>query len=410
MKNSVVILFASICLVATASTARAVEFVRAPLVFDASKVLPADTLAGPNYRINDKVYNDGMLNLFTITTDYGVMNAESETVLKVRLAELNALRVMEEMEKKKVFGDALVAGAKAPFKGAAALITSPIETGKGIVEGTGQFFSNLGQALVSDDPNQDNALKVAIGYDVAKRNFAYEFDINPYTTNEPVAERLGTIAQAAVAGGITTKVAMSAVDSKMMLGARIVGTAQAMKQLVRDNSPVKLREINAEKLQEMGVSANLAEAFLDNHVFDPYEETLLVGELEAMQGVKGRELFIARAGRARTSREAMLLRHQAQMLAGYHANVAKVASIVSFAGIISLRKADNSTAVVLPADRMFLTERLSGKITVFEQQAGSVAVKELVISGQLDQTVRDLLTTKGWKVTEQAEKVLFKQQ
>jgi len=277
-----------------------------------------------------------------------------------------------------------------------------------VVEGTGQFFSNVGAALFSDDPDQDNALKVAIGYDVAKRKFAYEFDINPYTANRPVAERLGAIAQAAVAGGVTTKVAMGAVDSKVMLGARIVGTAQSMKLLVRDNPPVKLREINAEKLKKMGVSSALAEAFLDNRSFDPYEETLLVGELEALPKVKGRDLFIARASRATTPREAMLLRSQAQMMGGYHVNVAKVAALVNLGSVLALQKQGGGVAVVLPLDLVFWTEDLEQKVADFDRQAGEGTVRELLVSGRLDSTVRDELAARGWKVTESAAAVLFK--
>jgi len=388
--------------------ARAAEYVRPPVLLQAGDLLPARLLKGANYRIDARVYNDGKFNLFTLTTDYGAMNAESDAVLMVRISELNALEIMEEMERKKVFGDALVEGVKAPFKGAKALVTEPVETGKKVVEGTGQFFSNIGAALFSDDPDQDNALKVAIGYDVAKRKFAYEFDINPYTANRPVAERLGAIAQAAVAGGVTTKVAMGAVDSKVMLGARIVGTAQSMKLLVRDNPPVKLREINAKKLKKMGVSSALAEAFLDNRSFDPYEETLLVGELEALPKVKGRDLFIARASRATTPREAMLLRHQAQMMGAYHANVAKVVALVNLGSVLALQKQGGGVAVVLPLDLVFWTEDLEQKVADFDRQAGEGTVRELLVSGRLDSTVRDELAARGWTVTENSAAVLYK--
>ena len=67
------------------------------------------------------------------------------------ITELNALEMMQEMARKKVFGDALVEGVKAPFKGAKALVTEPVETGKKVVEGTGQFFSNVGAVIFSDD-------------------------------------------------------------------------------------------------------------------------------------------------------------------------------------------------------------------------------------------------------------------
>lgn len=386
----------------------AAEYATPPILLQAGKVLPANLITGKNYRIEDNIYNDGMFNLFTLTTDYGAMTAESEAVLRIRLSELNALTMMQEMERKKVFGDALVESVKAPFKGAAALVTSPIETSKQIVEGTGQFFSNVGRALVSDDPAQDNALKVAIGYDVAKRKFAYEFDINPYTTNEPVSDRLGEIARASVAGGVTTKVAMAAVDSVVVTGLRIAGTAQSMKMLVRDNPPGKLREINRKKLTGMGVSSSLADAFLDNHNFDPYEETLLVGELDAMKGIKGRNLFIARAEFAATPKEAIVLRRQAQMIGGYHTNVARVAAMVNIGGVLALKKKNGGLTVVLPTDMMFLTKELEKKIIAFDRQAGPGTERDLLVSGSLDKALRDYLSARGWKITENAATVLFK--
>jgi len=117
-----------------------------------------------------------------------------------------------------------------------------------------------------------------LGCDVAKRKFAFEFGIDPYTDCDPVADRLGEIARAAVAGGIAAKAAMGAIDGKVLLAMRISGTAYGMMQLVCDNPPGKLREINREKLQIMGVAEPLIDAFLDNYRCNPHEETLLVGE------------------------------------------------------------------------------------------------------------------------------------
>lgn len=181
-----------------------------------------------------------------------------------------------------------------------------------------------------------------------------------------------------------------------------------MKQLVRDNPTVKLREINAGKLKNMGIPDNLAEAFLNNLSFDPYEETLLVGQLDTMSKVKGRDVFIARAGRAKTAHEAMLLRHQAEMMAGYHANVAKVASIANIAGVTTLKKTDGGLAVVLPADLMFLTENLNDRVGAFEQQVGQGAAKELLVSGRFDTAAQELLMSKGWKTVEKVDRVLSK--
>ena len=56
----------------------AAEYIRPPFLLQAGDLLPAHLLKGENYRIEERVYNDGKFNLFTLTTDYGAMNAESE--------------------------------------------------------------------------------------------------------------------------------------------------------------------------------------------------------------------------------------------------------------------------------------------------------------------------------------------
>ena len=261
------------------------DYAKPPVTLSAGDVLAKDLLQGGNYRVDQTVKNDGLINTYELTTNYGPLTVESTGELLSRINELKALTLMEEMERKKVFGDALTSSVKGTVKGAAELVTSPIETSKSILKGTGRFLGNLGDSIFSDDPAQDNVVKVALGYDVAKRPFAFEFGIDPYTDYDPVVNRLGEIARAAVAGGLTPKAAMAAVDHPVVLAAQISGTAYGMMQLVRDNPPGRLREINREKLEKMGLDASLIEAFLDNYRYTPQDETLLVGELESMKGV-----------------------------------------------------------------------------------------------------------------------------
>lgn len=150
-----------------------------PVLLDADTVLPLAWRCGDNFRVADTVENDGLVNRYTLQTQQGTETVETIAALAMRIQELKALKVMLEMERQQVFGDSLVAAAKAPFKGAAALVTSSIETGKGIAKGTGRFFSNLGRSIFSGDPDQDNVLKVALGCDAVKRQFAYDFGIDP---------------------------------------------------------------------------------------------------------------------------------------------------------------------------------------------------------------------------------------
>jgi hypothetical protein len=387
------------------------DYEQTPIFLDAKDVLAGTVLKGQNYQVVGQVKNDGLINTFQVKTDHDEFTVESTAALMIRIKELKALSAMEELDRKGVFGDAVVEGAKAPIKGAVALVTSPVETSKDIAKGTGRFLSNLGRSIFSDDPDQDNALKVALGYDTAKRQFAYEFGIDPYSSFEPAMDRLGEIARAAVAGGLAPRAVMASVDHDLAKGMLISATAQGMRKLVRDNPPGELRKINQEKLVKMGVPPSLAEDFVNNHRFNPQEETFLVGELESMKGVKGREVFIGKAHLAANKSIALYDRVTAQMMAGYYANVDSNIRIVRAGGPVGLQKEGGVLVFLAPIDRIFWTEVVEGKLNKLDtgiQKMAGVTGKELWITGSIDKKALKYFEAKGWEVKENANDILLK--
>lgn len=388
------------------------ETVKAPVTLEAAEVLPAEILQGDNYVIDGEVKNDGYVNLYRLESGYGTMWAETTAELMVRLAELKAMDAMEQMNRKKVFGDALVSGVKAPFKGAAKLVTAPVETTKGVISGTGRFFSNVGRSIVSDDPHQVNVIGAALGYDTAKRTFAFHLGLNPYTDNEAAGSMLGSIAQAAVAGGIAPKAAMSAVSHDVVSVMQLTGLSEGMLTLVRDNPPGELQKINAAKLAEMGIADDLAKAFLNNYTIDPQEQTVLVGEMERLEGVGGRDDFLAVAATAASRPSALYYRVMAQMITGYHERVSPIARIDRFGGALCLRRKDGAMVLTLPVDYIFPTadmvERLE-RWNVILQNEESTAAREVWLTGRVDGGARKMLEASGWTITENAgERLLSK--
>lgn len=387
------------------------DYVHPPVTLKARDVFPQDLLQGENYKVDDKATNDGLSNTYNLKTDYGPLTVESTAELLIRVTELNALVVMKEMDRKEVFGDALTEGAKGTVKGVVEFVKSPIEKGGDLIEGTGQFLSNLGGSIFSDDPDQDNVIKVALGYDAAKRKFAFEFGIDPYTDYKPVVDQLGKIARAAVAGGLAPKAALSAVDHKAARALQISGTAYGMMQLVRDNPPGKLKELNRGKLEKMGLDGSLIDAFLDNYRYNPQEKTLLVGELESMAWVKGIDVFISNANLATNKTVALAYRIRAQMMAGYHAKVAPAESIRNIDGVLTLQLKNGAMVLLAPVDYVVWTKRLADKVDSFEKtisQMTDVSGKELWITGKFDKAARASFESKGWKVKDSAGTLLFK--
>jgi hypothetical protein len=254
-------------------------------------------------------------------------------------------------------------------------------------------------------------MSVALGYDVTKRNYAYEFGIDPYTHYEPAMSRLGEISRASVAGGLAPKVALAAVGGAVATGVSIGITAEGMRQLVRDNSPGELYKINKKKLEQMGLETKLVETFLNKITYNPQEETLLVGALESMKNVKGRDAFIALASLAKDEDTAVFYRLSAQMMEAYHVNVAPAIRIRNIDGNLRLQKKDGTFILLQPVDYIFWTKDVQRALETADsdlKEVPEVSGKEMWISGKFDKKVREMLTTTDWKIQENANDILFK--
>lgn len=376
-----------------------------PIILKASEVLSEDILIGPNYRIDQTVTNDGFINTYKLSTDYGPLTVESTALLLMRINELGALKHMEKLEQSDVFKEAFKKGAKAPLNTAKALVKEPVKTVKGVATGIGRWFSDIGRSIKSDDPHQEGALKTAMGYAGTKRKFAYEYGIDPYTDYEPVKERLGKIARAGVAGGLTMNIAFGAIKKPAGKVLKFAGTAGKMKMIVRDKSPAELEKINREKLMAMRIPASVVDSFLSNHYYNPQEATMLVGYLEMMRGVVGRDKYIRIADMADNSSVARFMRLRAQMMASYNANVLPVSSIVEVNGAPFIVRSGGVIVGLFPLDHVAWTEALYQKERVTSDNISrfpDITGKEMWIDGSIDPVARTAIESRGWKVIEDA--------
>ena len=178
-------------------------FQKVPITLSATKTMPVDLQKGSNFQVDDAIINDGLINTYCLQTDYGKLKIVSDDLYLERINELRALEHMEKLEQTEEFGEALKKGAKAPINTVKSMTTEPVDTVKAIGSGISNWVSDIGNAVVSDDPHLAGVFSTAIGYAAAKRAFAYEYGINPYTNFQPVQDKLTEIARANVVGGLT---------------------------------------------------------------------------------------------------------------------------------------------------------------------------------------------------------------
>src|SRR5215510_11439719 len=78
-----------------------------PPVLSASKILPPELLSGPNFRVQEKVTNDGYLNIYQIDSKFGTFTAVSTAILRKRIGEINDMVVMEKVQSSKEYVDSI---------------------------------------------------------------------------------------------------------------------------------------------------------------------------------------------------------------------------------------------------------------------------------------------------------------
>ncbi len=395
----------------SASALEVPSFQKLPITLSATKTLPEDLQKGSNYQVDDAIINDGLINTYYLQTDYGKLKIVSDALYIERINELRALEHMEKLEQTKEFGEAMKKGVKAPINTVKSMATEPVDTVKAIGSGISNWVSDIGNAVVSDDPNQAGVFSTAIGYAAAKRAFAYEYGINPYTDFQPVQDKMGEIARANVVGGLTPKIAFGLIKKPVGTVLKVTAMADTMKKMARDMSPDELEDINEEKLKAMGVSDSLSKRFLRNYNYDPQEKTLLVGALDGMKGVAHRDLVILSASHAPDKSVARYLSVQAQMMLGYHQNISSAQTILSINGGLALQNTKGVVVGISPYDYAAWTSTLNNKEMVATEvlkRIQGVSGKELWIAGRIAHPARIAIESRGWVVHEQVREKLIK--
>ena len=191
-----------------------------PPTLTATALVGAAVVKGAHYQVAEAVRTDEYFHEFSITSTFGSFQAAGRTQLAVRIQEIAALAALEEVSKTEVFLAAAGQSVVKIGKGAAAAVTNPQATAKGLGAGVKRFGVNLGRrteravASAKDDTTGDEgspaggAATSLLGVNAAMRRWAQKVSVDPYTTNAVLRKALDDIAKVDAAGSIATKVAV----------------------------------------------------------------------------------------------------------------------------------------------------------------------------------------------------------
>lgn len=357
MSRAHVVLCASFLILATANGVAAQQYEQPP-DWRASEILNKEAVTGPNYRIVDPVVGDGYMLRWTVASDFGTFEVVGDGALRKLLSEIRAIAELQKVSKGKEFAKGLAGAAKAPFALVKSLVTHPVDTVTGIPKGMYQIVEDVGtSATTTRDPSEDSKLAQALKMSSFKREIAAQLGVDVYSSNKVLQKQLNSVAWAATLGDWAFSVAMlpAGAAGSAVSNIRLVNS---VKNVLQQEPPARVRNINNEKLEKMGIPEDLRKRFLDHPAFTPRHDTIIAANLEALAGVAGRDAFLNLAVTAEDEEGANIYMAMAQILRGYHETVARLTALSPVGRLTVAQTRDGQVLIPLPVDRLIWTQRV----------------------------------------------------
>lgn len=371
----------------------------------ASAILPANMLTGPHYRIAERVISDGFLYTYTVESEFGTFQPTGNYALQKLLGELQVIAALKEISRTEAFADSVLHAAKSPFRFGASMLTDPVDTLTGVPRGLFAIFENVGESVTSDaNPAEDARLKQALMVSSWKRDYCAEMDCDVYSSNKVLQEELNRIGWAAAIGGLTVSGATTVASGGAVMAFSLVRTSDQLNEVLRAEPPSRLRIINEDKLEALGVNTDLAQRFLDHPSFTPRHATLIVEALERMKGVKGLDRFLELCLRVQDEVGANFYQNTAEILAGYHTKQGGLVEILPLLGIATASAANGRIVVATAWDNGVYDPAIAQRIDYGRQEfakAGYTKGFDVWSTGTASPRLQEELKKRGFAFTGQ---------
>ncbi len=374
----------------------------APPVLRARDLAPTELLAGTDFKVDDVVPTDGFYGIFTVRGAYGSVPARGVAMLRVRVAETQALARLEETTRR----EAIVGGAKDSAQqtrhAAGQTLRDPTGTVEKAPENMGRLFSALGGKVEkraekltgtgSGSASSDQREGIA----KTRRTIAQKLGVDPYTDNPLLSARLDQVAKWERAGALALSIGTSGVTIW-------AGIASKTLTLVCTMPPEEVRAANEKRLANLVPDAKAADVriFLDNPAFTPTTQTLFVDQLESLPVPQGRDSLVRLAGEMENHDQARFLVAAIGLLTAYHQGVEPLSSVESRGRLAVGVTSAGSLILAVPVDCLAWTDRL---VEFGSRSDLHASRREILMTGGVTPKTRQELLARGWKLRERFQR------
>jgi hypothetical protein len=180
-----------------------------------------------------------------------------------------------------------------------------VSTISSVPKGIWGFLNQAGEAVkqaAEGDQGaaaEGDAVENMTGFSKTKRDLAIKLGVDPYSTNEVFQKELNKVAWPAFLGKFTVDLGMGVVGGPALSAVNWTGTLTGT---LRDKNRTQLYLMNLALLMDnMGVSRDTADFFLNNNAISPTTQTILVAALGQLGNIPGQAEFIRQAATSQDS-------------------------------------------------------------------------------------------------------------
>jgi hypothetical protein len=181
------------------------------------------------------------------------------------------------------------------------VVTKPVDTLTGIPKGVGRLFGNISESVTTKrNPAQES--RTSEGLLVGSLAGSTWILLQHQVLQETGQDRQ---AASSVPGQRRRQIPISGPASSVITATSL---SKSFNNILTTEPPTSIRIINEEKLKQMGINPDVAKAYLDQPIYTPRQNLLLVDSLARLGAATGRDAYL-NASLGRLTVEALLRQH-----------------------------------------------------------------------------------------------------
>ncbi|HTY95319.1 MAG TPA: hypothetical protein VMC02_15635, partial [Steroidobacteraceae bacterium] len=373
---------------------------------------PAASLAaaqrrGDAFQVQDPVHSDGLMHHYVVESRFGVFPAYGTDALGVRLREVAALQTLAGTSDADVVLKSILRGTRESVETVVQVATNPVGAILGIPRGVAHLLGGYraeaeevtrqgGAGPQGMRQSAQSAKQYAdryLGLGAAERRWYGKLGVDPYTDNEVLRKAVRHLAK--VDAGVSLGMRFAPV------GIPFAGEARRALDAIYNESPAVLRKRRREALAAFGLKPEEVRQFENTMLLNPTRQTRLVNDVQALEGVEGREELLRHAIGVTSQEEIEVFLQSAAMLLRFHAR-RPVARILPGLRIPAAQLSDGGIVVFGSFDAVYWTADVAGYAQVLDTEAPG-SRRELRLAGSVSARARREIEQRGWSVQDHAD-------